>query len=84
MCLALPARVVAMEADDMATVALEGVKKKISLALVENIEVGDYVLVHVGYALHKVSEDEAIRTLAMMAKAGVLAEQLEEIHGAEA
>lgn len=84
MCLALPARVTTIDADDMATVALDGVKKKISLALVENVTVGDYVLVHVGYALHKVSEDEAIRTLALMAEAGVLAEQLEEIQGAEA
>jgi hydrogenase expression/formation protein HypC len=82
MCLALPARVVSLEADEMATVALEGVKKKISLALVDGVSVGDYVLVHVGYALHKVSEDEAARTLSMMAAAGVLAEELHEIEGA--
>lgn len=84
MCLALPARVVSIEADDMATVALEGVKKKISLALIEDAAVGEYVLVHVGYALHKVSEEEAARTLAMMAEAGVLADELEEIRSAEA
>lgn len=84
MCLALPARVVALEPGEMATVALEGVKKKISLALVEDVAVGDYVLVHVGYALHKVSEEEASRTLAMMAEAGVLAKELEEIARAEA
>lgn len=84
MCLALPARVVSLENEEMAVVALEGVKKKISLALVEDVLVGDYVLVHVGYALHKVSEEEANRTLAMMSEAGVLAEELEEIQGAEA
>lgn len=84
MCLALPARVVSLENGEMAVVALEGVKKKISLALVEDVAVGDYVLVHVGYALHKVSEEEANRTLAMMSEAGVLAEELEEIQGAEA
>lgn len=84
MCLALPARVVSLENEEMAVVALEGVKKKISLALVEDVSVGDYVLVHVGYALHKVSEEEASRTLAMMSEAGVLAEELEEIQGAEA
>lgn len=84
MCLALPARVVSIDADEMAVVALEGVKKKISLALVEDVSVGDYVLVHVGYALHKVSEDEARRTLAMMAQAGVLAEEIDEIRGADA
>ncbi len=83
MCLALPARVVSLESDEMAVVALEGVKKHISLALVEDISVGDYVLVHVGYALHKVSEDEAQRTLAIMSEAGVLAEEMKEITGAE-
>ncbi len=51
MCLALPASVVAIETGDMATVALEGVRKKISLALVDDVAIGDYVLVHVGYAL---------------------------------
>ncbi|MGD9669232.1 MAG: HypC/HybG/HupF family hydrogenase formation chaperone [Hyphomicrobiaceae bacterium] len=84
MCLALPARVVSVNGDEMATVAMEGVKKKISIALVEDVAVGDYVLVHVGYALHKVSEEEAQRTLAMMAEAGVIAEELHEITEAEA
>lgn len=84
MCLALPARVVSVEPDEMATVALDGVRKTISIALVEDVAVGDYVLVHVGYALHKVSEAEAQRTLAMMAEAGVLADELAEIEEAQA
>ncbi len=79
MCLAIPARVTSLEDDDTAIVALEGIKKRISTALVEDIAVGDYVLVHVGYALHKVSPEEADRTLALMAEAGVLSEELEEI-----
>jgi hydrogenase expression/formation protein HypC len=81
MCLAIPAKVTELNGDDMAVVALEGVKKQISIALVDDLEVGDYVLVHVGYALHKVSPDEAARTLQMMAEAGVLQEELEEITG---
>ena len=84
MCLALPARVVSIEADDMATVALAGVRKKISLELVDEVAVGDYVLIHVGYALHRVSPEEAARTLALMAEAGILKEELEEIAGSEA
>lgn len=73
MCLALPAEVTAINAEsDMATVSLEGVKKQISLALVEDVAVGDYVLVHVGYALNKVSPEEAEKTLAIMAEAGLL------------
>lgn len=79
MCLALPARVTELHADDMATVSLEGVKKRISMALVEDVAVGDYVLVHVGYALHKVSPEEAERTLKLMADAGVLAAEIEEL-----
>jgi len=76
MCLALPARIVAIdEATDMATVALGGVRKEISLALVEDARVDDYVLIHVGYALNKVSREEAERTLQMFAEAGLETEQ---------
>lgn len=79
MCLAIPAKVTELLDDAMAIVALEGIKKKISTALIEDLSVGDYVLVHVGYALHKVSPEEASRTLSLMAEAGVLQEELEEI-----
>ena len=81
MCLAIPAKVIELADGDMATVALEGVKKRISVALLEDVTPGDYVLVHVGYALHKVSPEEAARTLALMAEAGILAEELEEMAG---
>ncbi|MDG4882792.1 HypC/HybG/HupF family hydrogenase formation chaperone [Mesorhizobium sp. WSM4884] len=79
MCLAMPARVVELLDNDMAVVAFDTVRKRISLALVEDVAIGDFVLVHVGYALHKVSIEEAERTLRMMAEAGVLEEELEEI-----
>ncbi|CTQ76195.1 HypC/HybG/HupF family hydrogenase formation chaperone [Roseibium alexandrii] len=82
MCLAIPAKITELDGDDMAVVALEGIKKRISTALVEDLAVGDYVLVHVGYALHKVSPDEAARTLQLMAEAGVLQEELDEMTGA--
>ncbi len=79
MCLALPASVVELLDADMAIVAFGTVRKRISLALVEDVSVGDFVLVHVGYALHKVSPEEAERTLKLMAEAGVLQEELEEV-----
>lgn len=73
MCLALPAKIIAIdEATDMATVAVGGVKKDISLALIENAVVDEYVLIHVGYALNKVSEEEAQRTLELFAEAGLV------------
>jgi len=71
MCLALPAEVVAISADnETAIVALGGVKKEISVALLEEIAVGDFVLVHVGFALHRLSPEEAARTLKMIEEAG--------------
>ncbi|MBO9424182.1 HypC/HybG/HupF family hydrogenase formation chaperone [Labrenzia sp. R4_1] len=82
MCLAIPAKITELDGDDMAVVALEGIKKRVSTALVEDLAVGDYVLVHVGYALHKVSPDEAARTLQLMAEAGVLQDELDEMTGA--
>ena len=72
MCLAIPARIVAIDADDeSATVALGEVKKRISTALLDDLKIDDYVLVHVGFALHKISEEEAEKTLALLEQAGL-------------
>ena len=72
MCLALPAKIVAIdESTDMATVALGEVRKDVSLALVDDVRVDDFVLIHVGYALNKVSAEEAERTLQLFAEAGL-------------
>ena len=71
MCLAIPAQIIEIDtATDTATVALGEVRKQVSLALVDDVTAGDFVLVHVGYALNKVSEEEAARTLALMGGAG--------------
>ena len=66
MCLALPARITEIHDDDTATVTLGGVRKQVSLALIEGATVGDYVVVHVGYALSKLDPAEAERTLALL------------------
>jgi hydrogenase expression/formation protein HypC len=66
MCLALPARIVEMHDDDEATVELGGVRQRISVALVEEPAVDDWVVIHVGYALTKLSPEEAERTLALV------------------
>ena len=68
MCLAIPAQVVELLAADQAVVDLAGVRKEISLALVSDVAVGDYVIVHVGYALNKLDQDEAAKTLALFAE----------------
>ncbi len=71
MCLAVPVRVIELGANDSAIVELGGIRKEISLALVDGVGVGDYVILHVGYALTKLDPQEAQRTLALFAEAGV-------------
>ncbi len=70
MCLAIPVRIEQFIAEDSAIVNLGGVRKEISLALVEDVAVGDYVIVHVGFALQKLDPDEAAQTLALFAEIG--------------
>ena len=66
MCLAIPARVVEKLEGDQAVVDLSGVRKPVSLALVPEAQVGDYVIVHVGFAISKVDEPEAKRTFELL------------------
>ena len=73
MCLAIPALVSELLPGDMAKVNLDGVTKEISIAMVEDVAVGDYVIIHVGYALSKIDAEEAEKTLALLAEAGALA-----------
>lgn len=68
MCLAIPVQVVELLPGEMAIVDAGGVRKEISLALVEDVAVGDYVVLHVGYALQKLDEAEALRTLELFAQ----------------
>lgn len=72
MCLAVPVRVVELVGEASAIVDLGGIRKEISLALVDGVTVGDYVILHVGYALTRLDPDEAQRTLALFAEAGVM------------
>ena len=67
MCLALPVKVIELGPGDTAIVDLGGVRKEISLALLDDVNVGDYVILHVGYALSKLDPDEAAKTLALFA-----------------
>ena len=67
MCLALPVKVIELGPGDTAIVDLGGVRKEISLALLDDVNVGDYVILHVGYALSRLDPDEAAKTLALFA-----------------
>lgn len=68
MCLALPARIIELRENELGIVDLGGVRKEISLALVEEVQAGDYVIVHAGYALSKLDIAEAEATLRLFAE----------------
>jgi hydrogenase expression/formation protein HypC len=76
MCLAVPGRVLDTETSDgarLARVDFGGVTRKVSLDLVPEAGVGDYVIVHVGFAISRVDEEEARRTLELLAQMEALA-----------
>jgi hydrogenase expression/formation protein HypC len=64
MCLAIPAEVIKVEGNK-AIVDYGGLEQEISLDLVENVGPGDYVLIHVGFAIEKLSKEAALETLAI-------------------
>lgn len=68
MCLAIPAQVIEVLEYDQAIVDMGGVRKPISTVLLEEVAVGDYVIVHVGYALNRLDPDEAAETLRLFAE----------------
>lgn len=72
MCLAVPARIVELLPDAQAVVDLDGVRREISVALVDGLAPGDYVVLHVGFALARLDPDEARRTLELFAEAGMV------------
>lgn len=79
MCLAIPARVTELIDQDMAKVEVGGIVKTVNLCLVDGVAIGDYVILHVGFALSKLEPEEARQTLALFAEAGVLKGLAEEL-----
>lgn len=65
MCLAIPARVIELK-DEMATIEVGGVHRRVSALMVPDLEVGDYVITHAGFALHKVDEADARESLKLL------------------
>lgn len=64
MCLSIPSKVVEIDEENFATVDTMGVRRKVTLDLIsEEVNVGDYVLIHVGFAMNKISKEEAEESL---------------------
>ena len=64
MCLSIPSKVVEIDDNNMATVDTMGIKRHVSLDLIsEEINIGDYILIHVGFAMNKIDQEEALQSL---------------------
>ena len=78
MCLGVPGKIVEIQQDDlglhMGRVSFAGITKEVCLAYTPEAEVGDYVVVHVGFAISKIDEEEAQKVFAYLEEMGELAE----------
>ena len=64
MCLSIPSKIVEIDEDNMATVDTMGIKRQVSLDLMlDEVGIGDYILIHVGFAMNKIDEVEALQSL---------------------
>jgi hydrogenase expression/formation protein HypC len=81
-CLAIPGQIVEItdEANRLASVDVVGVRRTVNIGLLDNLRAGDWVLIHVGFALSRVDEEEAAATLQLLEEMGAEYEQeLEEL-----
>ena len=74
MCLAIPSKIVEIK-DNVGTLDVDGVKRKASLLLLEDPKIGEYVIVHAGFAIHKIDESAAMETLKLLREAASKVEQ---------
>ena len=78
MCLAIPGRIVEVNEDGlmrMGRVDFGGVTREVCLAYVPEARIGDYVIVHVGFAISQLDEDEAQETIRLLVESGILGEE---------
>jgi hydrogenase expression/formation protein HypC len=80
MCLAIPGRIVEIvdEAGGVAKVEVGGVRRNVNIALLDAVGVGDYVLIHVGFALSRVDEREAVETLRLLEELGSYQDEFDQ------
>ncbi len=73
MCLAIPSKIISIQ-DQMATIDVDGVRRRASLMLLEDARVGDYVIVHAGFAIQKIDEATALESIRLLREAAGLVE----------
>ena len=80
MCLAIPSKITRIE-NNMATIDVDGVQREASLLLLEDAGVGDYVIVHAGFAIQRIDEEAALETLKFLKEAADYVDSLQRNEG---
>jgi hydrogenase expression/formation protein HypC len=80
MCLAIPSKIVEINGD-MAVIDVDGVQRECSLLMLEDPKIGEYVIVHAGFALHTIDEEAAMESLKLLREAAALINGEETIGG---
>ena len=73
MCLAIPAKLIRID-EQMGTVDMDGTQRDVSLLLLQDAKIGDYLIVHAGFAIHRVDEAEALESLQLLREMAALPE----------
>lgn len=85
MCLAIPGKIIELldDKNQFAMIDVSGVRRKVNISLIkhENVKVNDWVLIHVGFAMNKISEEQAKEQLQLLAEMGEEKEALAEVRG---
>ena len=74
MCLAIPSKIVEKNGN-LAVIDVDGVRREANLMLLEDSEVGDWVIVHAGFAIHKIDEQSALETISFLREAAAFSER---------
>jgi hydrogenase expression/formation protein HypC len=74
MCLAIPSRIVEKNGN-LAVIDVDGVRREANLMLLEDAEIGDWVIVHAGFAIHKIDEKSALETISFLREAAEFSER---------
>jgi hydrogenase expression/formation protein HypC len=80
MCLAIPGKIIDIvdEENQIAKVEVGGVRRNVNTGLLDDVKIGDYVLIHVGFAMSKVDEKEALETLRLLQELGSYEEEFQQ------
>ena len=74
MCLAIPAKLIRMDDEYMGTVDMDGTQRDVSLLLLQDAQLGDYLIIHAGFAIHRIDETEALASLKILREMAALPE----------